>query len=210
MRRCTQRSLPRAWVGVADLSCAGGSTPCLDAVSSPFLWAELMASPVAAPLQDSVGNIVIRRPGSGGGEAAPPVIVQGAKGGAARGCCGDLSSAARSPASPAAASWVAASKRLHHRCDLSPALPCSFAGQAAWPASRFCPAAPRTSGVQSTASVSKPSSCGALSFSPPALRAAGHVDMVCEKNADVAHDFMADAIRLVRGAGSGSCAEPAR
>ncbi|KAL4434503.1 hypothetical protein ABPG75_000944 [Micractinium tetrahymenae] len=52
--------------------------------------------------QDSVGNIVIRRPGSGGGEAAPPVIVQ------------------------------------------------------------------------------------------------GHIDMVCEKNADVAHNFMADAIRLVR------------
>lgn len=52
--------------------------------------------------QDSVGNIVIRRPGSGGGEAAPPVIVQ------------------------------------------------------------------------------------------------GHVDMVTEKNADSAHDFMKDAIRLVR------------
>lgn len=34
----------------------------------------------AAPLQDSVGNIVIRRPGSGGGEAAPPVIVQGGQG----------------------------------------------------------------------------------------------------------------------------------
>ena len=27
--------------------------------------------------QDGVGNIVIRRPGSGGGEDAPPVIVQG-------------------------------------------------------------------------------------------------------------------------------------
>lgn len=27
--------------------------------------------------QDAVGNLVIRRPGSGGGEAAPPVIVQG-------------------------------------------------------------------------------------------------------------------------------------
>ncbi|KAI3439136.1 hypothetical protein D9Q98_001544 [Chlorella vulgaris] len=52
--------------------------------------------------QDGVGNIVIRRPGSGGGEGAPPVIIQ------------------------------------------------------------------------------------------------GHVDMVCEKNADVAHDFMADPIRLVR------------
>lgn len=52
--------------------------------------------------QDAVGNIVIRRPGSGGGEAAPPVIVQ------------------------------------------------------------------------------------------------GHIDMVCEKNADTQHDFMQDAIRLVR------------
>lgn len=27
--------------------------------------------------QDSVGNIVIRRPGSGGGEEAPPVVIQG-------------------------------------------------------------------------------------------------------------------------------------
>ncbi len=28
--------------------------------------------------------------------------------------------------------------------------------------------------------------------------AAGHVDMVCEKNNSVVHDFMADPIRLLR------------
>lgn len=31
--------------------------------------------------------------------------------------------------------------------------------------------------------------------------------MVCEKNADVAHDFMADPIRLVRGDGGGQGGE---
>ena len=47
--------------------------------------------------QDPVGNIVIRRPGSGGGEDAPPVIVQGglAGGGGTGGCGGAGQAAAR-------------------------------------------------------------------------------------------------------------------
>jgi hypothetical protein len=43
--------------------------------------------PLLLLLQDAVGNIVIRRPGSGGGEAAPPVIVQGGCMGAAAWHC---------------------------------------------------------------------------------------------------------------------------
>ena len=38
---------------------------------------------------------------------------------------------------------------------------------------------------------------------PPPPPAPGHVDMVCEKNAEVAHDFMADPIKLVGQGGGG-------
>lgn len=90
-----------------------------------------------------MGNIVIRRAGSGGGEAAPPVIIQG-------GC-------------------------LHEAFakGYSRALARVLLTGLNWPAN-------------------------------PSNRRAGHVDMVCEKNADVVHDFMQDPIRLVGAARAAS------
>jgi len=45
---------------------------------SVLAWLKSFAEARSLPWQqDAVGNIVIRRPGSGGGEAAPPIILQG-------------------------------------------------------------------------------------------------------------------------------------
>jgi dipeptidase D len=69
-------------------------------------------------------------------------------------------------------------------------------------ASQYVLNAARSLGLQAKADqfgnvvVQKPASAGREQVRPIALQ--GHLDMVCEKNKDVAHDFLKDPIELVR------------
>ena len=50
----------------------------LHSILSVLAWLKSFADARSLPYtQDAVGNLVIRRPGTGGGAAAPPVILQG-------------------------------------------------------------------------------------------------------------------------------------
>lgn len=125
--------------------------------------------------QDAKGNVVIVKPGQAGGEGAAPVILQASRG-----------------VHTALAVWRGAAQACVRGSPLT--------GQEGSQA----PAGVQPASVRRRGRRPRHPPTSTLTTPPatrPHLRPQGHVDMVCEKNSDCAHDFERDPIQLALDGG---------